>query len=217
MCFSANVSLFTFIIGTVFSLILIKYGNNKFKTENLASGIFLIFISLIQLMDFIFWTDLNNKMGINRITTILGPILNVGQPLILYLIKYLIYKPDIFSLVNYNLPVFILNMLYLVYFVSMYTNFLNSGELVTKTSNGHLSWPWIKFANPIFYLILFAINIFYLFNIKYGLVLFSIHYLFLMLSMKYFKYNTGELWCFFGSFIPLIMYFTSFKINDILS
>lgn len=217
MCFNAEVSLFTFVLGTLFSIILIKYGNKQFKIENLATGIFLIFISMIQLMDYIFWIDLNNKIGINRIATILGPILNVGQPLILYIIKYLIYKPEVLSMKNYNLPVFILNMLYLIYFVFMYKNFLSSGDLVTKTKNKHLSWPWIKYASPLLYLVLFAINIFYLFNIKYGMVFFSITYLFLLLSVKYFKYNAGELWCFFGSFIPLFMYYLSFNVNKILS
>jgi len=76
MCFSSQISILTFTIGTVFSLLLIKYGNPIFKKENLASGIFLVFISMIQGMDFLFWIDLKNKLGINKITTIFGPILN---------------------------------------------------------------------------------------------------------------------------------------------
>jgi hypothetical protein len=40
-------------------------------------------------MDFLFWIDLQNKLGINYIITLLGPLLNVGQPLILYVIKLL--------------------------------------------------------------------------------------------------------------------------------
>jgi hypothetical protein len=50
-------------------------------------------------MDFLFWIDIN-KVGINKIRTILGSILNVGEP-ILYVIKYLYYKPDISTLQNY--------------------------------------------------------------------------------------------------------------------
>jgi hypothetical protein len=73
MCFNYKVSLFTFIIGTVFSILLFKYGNKKYKLENKVSGIFLIFISLIQFMDFLFWIDIKNEYGINKITTIIGP------------------------------------------------------------------------------------------------------------------------------------------------
>ena len=212
MCFNYKVSLLTFLIGTIFSILLIIKGNPKYFLENRVSGIFFIFISLIQFMDFLFWIDINNGLGINKITTILGPILNVGQPTILYIIKYLFFRPDVSSFKNYNLPIALLNLMYFGYFISTYTNFLTSEKLITTVKNGHLKWPWIKYQNPIYYLVLFAMNIFYLFNFKYAMTMFSIIYFFLFLSVKYFKYNIGELWCFFGSFIPLIMYFVSFYI-----
>ena len=216
MCFNYETSLFTFLVGTIFSIILMEYGNVEFMAENEVSGIFLIFISLIQLMDFLFWIDINNDYGINKIVTILGPILNVCQPIILYLIKYFYYKPNVFSMKNFNLPVALLNLAYLIYFVTMYKQFLSQGELTTSTKNGHLDWPWLRFANPMFYLVVFAVNIFYLFDIKYASVLFGIVYAFLALSMKYFYYNSGELWCFFGSFVPFIMYHASFHIDEII-
>ena len=213
MCFNYKVSLFTFFIGVLFSIFLIKYGNSKYSLENKVSGIFLIFISSIQFMDFLFWIDIKNKIGINKITTILGPILNVGQPIILYLIKYYYYKPNVFSLDNFNSPVAILNLLYFIYFIQMYFTFLLNDKLVTGTQNNHLSWPWIKYSNPFYYLILLAINIFYLFNFKYGLLVFIVIYFFLLISFKYFYYSLGEMWCFFGSFTPLIIYFTTFHID----
>ena len=216
MCFNYKVSLLTFFIGVVFSILLFFYGNAKYSIENKTSAIFLIFISMIQFMDFLFWIDIKNAYGINKITTILGPILNVCQPTIMYLIKYFYYKPDVFTLQNYNLPVFVLNVLYLIYFINIYTKFLTKEKLVTSTKNGHLSWPWLKYSSPPFYLILFAINMFYLFNFKYALVLFVVTYFFLFISAKYFYYNVGELWCFFGSFIPLIMYFLSFYIDKLV-
>jgi hypothetical protein len=72
MCFNAPTSFLTFIIGIVSSLILINYGNKKFYLENHIFGIFNIFISFIQLMDFCFWIDLNNKMGLNNIKDIIA-------------------------------------------------------------------------------------------------------------------------------------------------
>jgi hypothetical protein len=89
MCFNDKTSIVTFLIGTGFSIILMNYGNIKYKKDNIVFGIFFIFISLIQFMDFLFWIDLQNKLGINYIVTLLGPLLNVGQPLILYVIKLL--------------------------------------------------------------------------------------------------------------------------------
>lgn len=199
MCFNYKVSLFTFILGVIFSVLLIKTGN----IENQVTGIFMIFISFIQFMEFLFWIDINNTIGINKITTIIGPILNAGQPTILYLIKYFYYKPDVFNFVG------LLNLLYFIYFIIVYITFLSTDKLITTGKNGHLSWPWIKYYNSFLYSLVFIINIFYLFDFKYALILSSLIYLFLFISAVYFKYNVGELWCFFGAFIPLIMYIVS--------
>jgi hypothetical protein len=217
MCFNYKVSLFTFAIGTIFSILLIKYGNKKYALENHITGIFLIFISAIQFMDFLFWIDIKNKLGINKVTTILGPVLNVAQPTILYLIKYYYQRPDVLSMTNYNFPVAIINLLYFIFFINGYTRFLANDKLITGTENGHLKWPWIKYSNGPLYLIVFAINIFYLFNFKYSFVFFVITYFFLYLSATFFYYNMGELWCFFGSFIPLIMFSLSFYIDKLFT
>lgn len=213
MCFNAKSSIITFGIGVIGSLILMKYGNPKYSKDNFISGIFFLFIAGIQLMDFLFWIDLNNSKGINKIVTLFGPLFNIGQPIILYIVKLIYFKPkNIFSLTNYNLPVFILNFLYLLNLMYSYLSFLKTGKLTTGTSNGHLSWPWIKFSNAPFYLLLLAINIFYLMNFKYALILFLITYFFFILSIIFFSYNPSELWCFFGAFIPFIMYGVSYII-----
>lgn len=207
MCFNAQISLLTFILGLIGSIALIRYGNAEYIMENNIYGIFLIFIVGIQLMDFLFWIDLKNTIGINKLATIIGPLFNVAQPIILYIIKVIFLKPNILS--GFNLPVAILNIAYFINIIYNYILFISNGVLHTSTSHGHLAWPWLKYFNPYFYLILFAINIFYLSNFKYALALFSIIYFLLYLSYKYFKYNMGELWCFFGSFVPIIMLLVS--------
>ena len=204
MCFNYKVSLLTFFTGIIFSLLLIKYGNKKYEKENLTTGIFFIFISFIQFMDFIFWIDLDNKKGLNKIFTITGPILNIGQPLILYIIKLIVYNP-----IKYNIFYVLINFVYLIVFIIFYYNFIlnNYTNLITTNINGHIKWKWydIKYYYiDIFYLILLFLNIFYLFNFKYALILFIIIYFFLLLSYKLFYYHIGELWCFYGCFIPLL-------------
>lgn len=207
MCFNYKVSLFTFTLGTIFSLILIRYGNTAYVLENKILGIFLIFISSIQFMDFLFWIDLKNTLGINKIMTILGPILNICQPTILYLINYYYKKPSIHNLIASIVA--LLNIFYILYFIITYIKYLSIEKLVTGIEDKHLKWPWIKYQQPIFYLSLLAINFFYIFPLKYALLIFSITYFLLYMSYKYFNYRIGELWCFFGSFIPLIMYIMS--------
>lgn len=218
MCFNWKISLLTFVFGTVFSILLIfgKNTNAIIKKQNVILGIFLIFIALIQLMDFLFWIDLKNKLGINRITTIIGPILNVCQPVILYVIKVVFYKPNILTLSNFNLPIALLNIAYLLYFiVGVYTKFLSKNNLITGVANGHLKWEWISYTNPLYYLILFAINIFYLFTFNYALIVFTIVYFCMLISYKYFYYNAGEIWCFFGSLLPFVFYIIFNKLNMI--
>jgi len=132
-------------------------------------------------------------------------LLNIGQPLIFYLIKYVYYKPNIFELKH--IPITILNFLYFLYIIKTYFTFISNGHLTTTVGkNNMLEWPWIEYSNHYYYLILLAINIFYLFKLDYAFVFFTVTYLFLYLSRTYFYYNIGEMWCFFGSFIPLIMY-----------
>jgi hypothetical protein len=201
----------TFLIGVIGSFVLMKFGNPKYKKENIVSGIFFLFIAGIQLMDFLFWIDLNNSKGINKIITILGPLFNIGQPVILYIVKLLYFKPsNLFSFKNYNLPILLLNVCYFINLLFGYTNFLTTSNLVTGTKHGHLSWPWIKYSTPWFYLLLLAINIFYLMNFKYSLLLFLVTYFFFLLSVFFFSYNPSELWCFFGAFIPFIMVVISY-------
>ncbi len=211
MCFNYKVSIITFFIGMITSYNLIKNGNPKYKNENFIIGTFFYFVSCIQLMEFLFWIDLNNELGVNHIATLLGPLLSAGQPLIIYLIKVLYYKP-IPTKKDYIIGY--INLMYFIYFILAYKIFISRNILTTTThANNHLVWPWLKVFNPFFNVILIAINIFYLGNFKYNLTTFLITYFFYFLSFKYYAYNVGELWCFFGISIPIIMYFISYLID----
>ncbi len=200
MCFSAISSLGTFLVGLVFSVLLLR--NPTHPNENKAFGWFFIFISLIQLMDFGFWMDLQNSVGINHILTIIGPILNAGQPLLLYLTKLWVIQPK-----TLDLKYLMLNCAYGIYFVCSYFGFVTHHRpLTTSVKNGHLKWPWLHYFHPAPYLIAFAANAFYLTDISYSFVVFLITAIALWLSHRYFSYHVGELWCFFGAFIPLIIH-----------
>lgn len=197
MCFSAKASFGAFIVGLVGSFLLASNGGRT----NISFGVFFIFISLIQLMDFAIWSDMGNKIGLNRAATMIGPLLNVGQPLIMYLIKIAVFQ-------HYRLDlVFALNAVYTLYLSKIYNLFIKGGDLVTKVEQGHLKWPWLKYANPIAYLIMFVINALYLTDFRFSILVTCITLFFLFLSKSYFAYHVGEIWCYFGAFIPLLVYF----------
>ena len=198
MCFSAKASLGAFLIGLVGSLLLIASRNGG--RTNISFGIFFIFISLIQLMDFAIWSDLDNKIGINRIATMIGPLLNVGQPTIMYLIKIAVFQ-------HYRLDfITLLNSGYALYLAKVYSLFIEGGDLTTKVEQGHLKWPWLKYANPVAYLVMFVINALYLTEFRFSLLVTIITGFFLAMSKSYFAYHVGEIWCYTGAFIPALLY-----------
>jgi hypothetical protein len=208
MCFNKDVSLATFFIGLLFIILLINYGNKKYYLENNIFGYFLIFIIFIQFMEFIFWIDLDNNLGLNKIMTIFGSFINMCQPIFLFIIKLIFINPDLFSFTNYNLIVFLINIVYAIYILFSYSNFINNGNLIThQDKNCYLDWNWKKFYNRIFYLILLSINIIWQTDFNYSLFLLIVVLLSLFLSYKYFSYNIGEMWCFLSVPIPLLLYF----------
>jgi len=212
MFYSARSSFATFLIGFIFSVVLIQFGNPAYTRENTAFGSFFIFISLIQLMDFGFWMDLRNSLGINHLLTIIGPILNAGQPIILYLIKLAVVRPA-----TYNLPILAMNVAYGIYLSYAYIKFLTEEKkLTTTTKHGHLEWRWLDYIYPAFYLVPFAVNAFYLTDFSYSMFVFLITSFFMVLSVRYFPYRIGEMWCFFGAFIPSIVYFVSQSLDKTL-
>jgi len=201
MCFSAKASLGSLLIGFVGSLLLVSLGDRT----NISFGVFFIFISLIQLMDFAIWSDLDNKIGLNRIATMIGPILNVGQPLIMFIIKRIVYQNRGFDVVAG------LNALYTACLIRTYYLFIKAGDLSTKVEQGHLKWPWLRHTDKVAYLIMFVINALYLSEFRFSLVVTSITGFFLFISHSYFAYHVGEVWCYFGAFIPMIVYLLGVK------
>ena len=209
MCYNSTVSLVAFSTSMLFSILLIFYGNPIFEKENMVAGTFLMFVAGIQFMEFLFWVDIHNKIGINKVATIIGSLFNIGQPILIYIIKILVIRPTFqFDYVT------ILNLLYLVHLLYVYSRFLSNGALTTShIINGHLRWPWLKYASRELFLLMFAINIFYLTDFYYSLAMFSIVYAILALAIVFFPKNVGEFWCFMSASVPAIMLPVSYLIK----
>ena len=198
MCFSKKSSLLTFIIGVIGSLLLIFYGNKKYIKENLVVGLYFIFISFIQFFDYLIWSDIDNKYGINNFSTLLSPLFIYTQPNFLYILCQSIYK-------KYNIFYFLLNFIYFIYVIIKYIQFISKNNLVTSKKYGHLYWKWKENFNHSFYLFVLIFNIFVYMPLFYGLIFFLLGIFTLLVSLKYFYNNTSELWCYFSAFTPLIL------------
>ena len=86
MCYSEKSSIHNFFIFIISSLCLLYFGNEKYKKENIIVGFFFIFVSFMQLFDYMFWIDLDNKKGLNHIATLIAPFY-----LIIYNQQYYFY------------------------------------------------------------------------------------------------------------------------------
>jgi hypothetical protein len=201
MCFSKKSSLLTFITGVIGSLLLIFYGNKKYRKENLIAGLFFIFVSFMQIFDYLIWGDIDNKDGINHYSTLLAPLFNHTQPTFLFILCENVYK-------KYNIFNFLLNCIYFIYVIIKYIQFISyKNNLVTSKKYGYLYWKWKNDFNYYFYFFILTFNIFIYMPVFYGIIFFLLGIFTLLFSLKYFYYNTSELWCYFSAFTPLILLF----------
>lgn len=207
MCFSANISLKAFLSGLIGSFLLIYYGNPKFHYENLTFGLFFAYVSFMQLFEFMFWMDLKNKQGMNEIGSILGSFFNMTQPSLLYAVKEF-YTPVLQNSLL-SMGVRAINLLYFVHALVGYLTYIVYEKLVVShIVDGHLEWNWKKYFNTFFYVVVLAINVFYLTDYYYSLFLFIIGSIVRQYS-NYYKTN-DEIWCYYSAFIPLILLGYSF-------
>jgi hypothetical protein len=198
MCVNAEVSLTSFFVGVISSICLIYYGNKKFEKENLSTGIFFIYISFIQLFEYFIWTDIDNKKGINRIITIILPVILYIQPVIFYIIKSIIFKYN-FSIIN------LLIIIYIIYGIFQYNSYLKNESLITRVKNKVLHWKWIKYGIRNMYSILFSIVVFLYFNFYYALLLFILGIFLLIISHKIAIIDYDSIWCLLAAYIPIYM------------
>lgn len=194
MCFDAKTSIITFFITVITSSILIMCKNVQLKTI----GIFFIHIAIVQLLEFFMWKDQTCTMSVNNISTSIIPYFVYLQPVIIYIIAVL-YNPKI-----YNKWLTIANILYSVYVIYTILT-IDSDKCTTPDEDGHLGWNSKYSILGYVYLIFLFINIFGSFSRKYSIPLAVAVFISFALSRHIFKYRTGEMWCFFAAFLPIVI------------
>lgn len=204
MCYNKELSLTSFGIGLISSLVLIKLGNKESINTNKAIGIFIIFVSLMQLIDYFIWSDLDCKKGTNKIATFLGPIFNYLQPVIFAILTNYYLKSNNIIPMNYIIlfnTVYVLYLLYILYIIHKKSNYC------TKQGNsGHLNWPWKHYFWLYAFFIISFINYTNFINNKNILTLIIISYIILLLSITKVKEAAGELWCYFVPSLPFVLF-----------
>jgi hypothetical protein len=199
MCFSKEVSLGTFILGTLGSILV--YSLNTKNDKILA--IFFFYVILMQLIEYILWNNLTCNLT-NKITTFTAIILNATQPIVLALL--LLY--------NYNLPnktnIIIYGVLYSI--MMLFYNLQTKTLCTLKNKFDNLKWDW-NYLNM--YIIVYTIYVLYLSYLLLSIPLALnklLTFLFILsyVLSVYIYWGTnaiGGMWCFSAAFFPLIWYF----------
>lgn len=199
MCFTKEISINSFLLGMISSILLIISKNTN---ENLLIAKFFMFVSLMQLIEYFMWNDLDCKLGQNKIATILGPLLNHLQPTILLLLT--VYH--IYNYSNINRLLLLVNFIYLIYVFYKYYYFINNGqEKCTQKNDVHLNWQWKYDFDYLFYNVVMIINILYLYDYKSIMISFLLSYIFFFYYLKAERNSVGELWCYSVNSIPLFV------------
>ncbi len=193
MCISKNLSLVSFVVSIVSSIALLKFG---IAPENRVISYYMMFVGLMQLVDYGAWIDLTCTKGTNRLASLLGPILNHVQPLLFLVLAY--YYLQSSSIINDKLLV-ALGIIYGGYMIYKYVQYLNIGDLCIRMDPlDPLVWRWGNNYNYLIYHLLFLLGIISFYKYK-GLIVFYIAaYILYSISIK------SEIWCFLVTGLPFL-------------
>jgi len=212
MCWSKDLSLASLSFGIFSSLMLINFGNKLSSSTNLAIGYFFLFVTLMQLVEYFLWIDINCVNGFNKMGALLGPILNHLQPIVLLIFATIYLSSSNIISQNIIIPA---NIIYLFYVIYEYYKYVNNPENLCVRTNkcDHLDWSWKKDFNYIFYFAISFINIANFYTNKNLMVSFGLSYILLIISIFNFNQNIGEFWCLFVTGIPLVNLFMENILN----
>ena len=197
MCFSKNVSLFTFLTGIIGGLLCYQINTPDYK----IIGLFFMFVSLMQGIEYLLWSH-QTCDKYNKLISNLGMILNHLQPVILCILLF-IYSKEKFNK-NKKLILTLITV-YIVFIIPYSLKFKN--QCTMKDTNNHLDWKWNHMDNGIIVYFLFLLCL-----VVFGYILGKSFSLFALLSysISYFIYSqehiTGSIWCMFSAFGPLLYF-----------
>ena len=182
MCWNAEVSLHTFIFGTILGIVAIII--NKYPLSTL---LLVYTISLIQLMEYFAWRNIHNKRRIFYIS-IFGTLILLLQVILISYI-YLNEKERKYGYI----AIFILAS------IAIFYNFVNNKFHMERGENGHLKWLWADLPIP---LLILGLILWIYPPIRKRNVIVSIAIIItLSISLyNYYKYKTwGSMWCYIGN------------------
>jgi hypothetical protein len=197
MCFNAEVSILTYIVGII-GCILLFVGKHKYIPE----GIFFIWVIHMQLIEFFLW---NNQPcnAINKTVSNLGLFVNNAEPIVLWLAIILFSKKILPNWMHFVM------ILYSTATV-LYNNSIDeSCTIPTPESAPYLEWKWNtgKYYQVFYGFFLLVCILLSIYGLEYGyhtalifIVSFGISYIIYRR-----KRVVGSMWCFIAAFCPFLI------------
>ena len=196
MCWNAEVSLNTFIFGMISMIIVIIFNKISYKII-----LFTLTLSLIQLLEYYTWKNIDNIDIIYNLSIIGYLIISIQLIILNY--GFLNNKDKLVALI-------ILIILLIYIFIYNYQNNKFNMEI---GENKHLIWNWIDIPIPI----LIIIMIFYIYPaFTYNYISFVTMLIILLPSLYYYyKYKTwGTMWCYYSNIIWIILILISISLQN---
>lgn len=196
MCWNAEVSLNTFIFGMISMIIVIIFNKISYKII-----LFTLTLTLIQLLEYYTWKNIDNIDIIYNLSIIGYLIISIQLIILNY--GFLNNKDKLVALI-------ILIILLIYIFIYNYQNNKFNMEI---GENKHLIWNWIDIPIPI----LIIIMVFYIYPaFTYNYISFVTMLIILLPSLYYYyKYKTwGTMWCYYSNIIWIILIILSISLQN---
>lgn len=205
MCFTAELSKRAMIFGILSGVALIVYGKPEYSDVNNTLGAFFIFISLVQYIEYLIWTDLECKNGNNELAGTVGPLIIYLQPVVLCVLALALLKRNNLEHLWNDYFIITINAFYFFYIMYKYNKYLKSETICSGVLDNHIKWVWDDDASNMMYSVIMLLNILYFMNNVNGYIAFGLTYLFLFISYIGFNKHVGEIWCYLSTSIPIIL------------
>ena len=202
MCFNEEVSIGTFIIGMVSSILCWTIGTPEYK----IIAVFFIFVILMQLIEFFLWRN-QECNETNKWLSVAGMLLNHLQPLVLFL-AVMYFKGGSINK-QYRKIMIAIVLVYIAVIIPYSIEFFKTDMCTDKSipNNDHLIWDWnnMKYAQIVYFIFLLSLLIFgYPVNKIFSAIILIF---FIISNLIYGNQNVvGSMWCFFAAFAPLFYY-----------
>jgi len=214
MCYSANISIITFLIGFIGSILVYYLGNTTSK----IFGTLLGFVSFMQLIEYLLWKH-QICDNYNRFLSITAMIINHLQPIVFGIAILFFNKKMTSSTISYILGIMII---YLCAIIPYSMQFLRNKKLLCTIKDNktrHLLWNWNNLPNStIIYTCFFTLSMVLLALLgipekKMAILLASMCvFTYISSYFLYPKHFVGSLWCFYTAFVP-ILYYMAMKLS----